>query len=219
MSAKIELYEWPPLRSQRVKWALEELAIPYESRLVNMMDREQDGDAYRAIHPLGVVPALKTGSYTMVESVAIVLQLIDEHPESGLAPAIGTPQRAAYYQWCVFASAEIDPAVMTYFDNTMRPLEHMRPAGRQHDETLASYGRDDFTLRANMLSGALNGRDYLLGADFSGADILIGHSCFMATVTGLIGGHPVLRSYLARLQQRPAYRRAYRNFLEARPHP
>ena len=219
MSAKIELYEWPPLRSQRVKWALEELAVPYESRLVNMMDREQDGDAYRAIHPLGVVPALKTGSYTMLESVAIVLQLIDEHPESGLAPAIGTPERAAYYQWCVFAGTEFDPAVMTYFDNTMRPLEHMRPAGRQHDETLAGYGRDDFTLRADMLSAALDGRDYLLGADFSGADIMVGHSCFMATVTGLIVGHPVLKSYLARLQQRPAYRRAYRDFLEARPYP
>ena len=81
MTAKTELYEWPPLRSQRVKWALEELAIPYESRLVNMMEREQDGDAYRAIHPLGVVPALKTDRYTMLESVAIVLQLIDEQTE------------------------------------------------------------------------------------------------------------------------------------------
>ncbi len=219
MTAKIELYEWPPLRSQRVRWALEELAIPYESRLVNMMQRQQDGDAYRAIHPLGVVPALRTDRYTMLESVAIVLQLIDEHPESRLAPAVGTPERAAYYQWCVFAGTEIDPAVMTYFDNTMRPLEHMRPEGRQHDEALAGYGREAFGLRAEMLSNVLDGRNYLVGDAFSGADILVGHSCFMATVTGLIGGHPVLKAYLARLQQRPAYQRAYRDFLEAKPYP
>ena len=219
MSAVTELYEWPPLRSQRAKWVLEELAIPYESRMVNMMEREQDSDAYRAIHPLGVVPALRTDRYTMWESVAIVLQMIDEHPESGLAPDVGTSERAAYYQWCVFASAEIDPAVMTYFDNTMRPLDHMRPPGRQHDETLAGYGRNEFDLRADMLSKALDGREFLVGSAFSGADILVGHSCFMATVTGLIGGHPVLKAYLSRLQERPAYQRAYRDFLEARPYP
>ncbi len=219
MTAITELYEWPPTRSQRVKWALEELAIPYESRPVNMMEWEQDGDAYRSIHPLGVVPALRTDRYTMLESVAIVLQLIDEHPESGLAPEIGTAERAAYYQWCVFACAEIDPAVMTYFDNTMRPLEHMRPAGRKHDETLAGYSRDDFTLRADMLTKALDGREFLVGSAFSGADILVGHSCFMATVTGLIGGHPMLKAYLARVQERPAYQRAYRDFLQARPYP
>ena len=219
MTAKTELYEWPPLRSQRVRWALEELAIPYESRLVNMMEREQDGDAYRAIHPLGVVPALRTDRYTMLESVAIVLQLIDEHPQSGLAPAIGTAERAAYYQWCVFAGTEIDPAVMTYFDNTMRPPEHLRPAGRQPDEAQAGYGREEFSLRADMLSEALDGREFLVGSAFSGADILVGHSCFMATVTGLIGGHPGLKAYLARLQQRPAYQRAYRDFLEAKPYP
>ena len=219
MNAKTELYEWPPTRSQRARWVLEELGIAYESQPVNMLDREQDSDAYRAIHPLGVVPALRTERYLLLESVAIVLQLIDEHPQSGLAPPVGTPERAAYYQWCVFACAEIDPAVMTYFDNTMRPLEHMRPAGRQHDATLAGYGRDAFALRADMLSAALDGRDYLLGEAFSGADILVGHSCFMATVTGLIGGHPVLKAYLARLQQRPAHQRAYRDFLEARPYP
>ena len=127
-----ELYEFPPTRSQRAKWALEELGIAYSSQVVDLQAGQQNSDAYRAIHPLGVVPALKTGAYTMFESVAIVLQLIDEHPEANLAPAPGTPQRAAYYQWCVFAGAELDPALMMYFDNAMRPLEAMRPPGAAH---------------------------------------------------------------------------------------
>ena len=77
-----------------------------------------------------------------------------------------------------------------FFDNTMRPLEAMRPPGTPHDAGLAERGRRDFAVRADILSAALSGRDYLVGSAFSGADILVGHSCFMATVTGLIGDYP-----------------------------
>ena len=204
-----ELYEWPPTRSQRARWALEELGVPYTSCPVDMPQGQQDTAAYRDIHPLGVVPALKTTAYAMFESVAIVLQLIDEHPEKNMAPPIGSPERAIYYQWCVFSCAELDPAIMMFFDNTMRPLEHMRPPGAQHDPRLAARGRGDFTDRAEVLSTALRDRDFLVGEQFSGADILIGHSCFMATFTGLIGDHPVLDAYYKHLQQRPGFRRAY----------
>ena len=204
-----ELYEWPPTRSQRAKWALEELGIEYSSHMINLTEGQQDTDAYRAIHPLGVVPALATDTYTIFESVAIVLQLIDEHPGKNLAPAIGTPQRATYYQWSVFACAELDPAIMMFFDNTMRPLEYMRQPGAQHDARLADRARRDFAIRAEILSKALSDCDYLLGSGFSGADIIVGHSCFMATFTGLIGGYPVLEAYYGRLQQRPAHQRVY----------
>jgi len=204
-----ELYEWPPTRSQRAKWVLEELGIEYSSHMINMLEGQQNSDAYRAIHPLGVVPALRTDNYTIFESVAIVLQLIDEHPEKNLAPAVGTPERASYYQWSVFACAELDPPIMMFFDNTMRPLEYMRPPGTQHDAKLAARGRSDFAIRANILSKVLSDRDYLLGSNFSGADILVGHSCFMATHLGLIGDYPILEAYYERLQQRPGHQRAY----------
>ncbi len=209
----IELYEWPPLRSQRAKWALEELGVGYQSRLVNCLEGEQNEAAYRAIHPLGVVPALRTEHYTIFESAAIVLQLLDEHPEAGLAPAPGSPARASYYQWSVFAAAELDPAVMLFFDNTLRPLEAMRPPGTPHEPKLAERGRWDFEARAEILSGVLDGRDYLVGDGFTGADILVGHSCFMAKRVGLMTGqHPVLEAYYARLQERPAQKRAYAGF-------
>ena len=204
-----ELYEYPPTRSQRAKWALEELGIEYSSHIINLPEGQQNSDAYRAIHPLGVVPALKTDTYTIFESVAIVLQLIDEHPEATLAPAIGSPERATYYQWSVFACAELDPPLMMYFDNTMRLPEHGHPPGAPHDSNLADRARGDFAIRADMLSRVLGDRDYLLGSDFSGADILVGHSCFMATQTGLIGHHPILEAYYGRLQLRPAHQRAY----------
>ena len=197
-----ELFEFPPTRSQRAKWALEELGIEYSSHMINLQEGLQNSDVYRAIHPLGVVPSLKTDDYTIFESVAIVLQLIDEHPEKNLAPAVGTAERASYYQWSVFACAELDPPIMMVFDNTMRP-------GRQHDAKLAARGRGDFAPRADMLSNVLSDRDYLLGSNFSGADILVGHSCFMASYTGLIEAYPKLEAYYARLRQRPAHQRAY----------
>lgn len=205
-----DLFEFPPTRSQRAKWVLEELGIDYSSHVVDLVEGEQNKDAYRALQPLGVVPALKTDRYTMFESVAIVLQLIDEHPEANLAPHVGTAERAIYYQWCVFACAELDPPLMMFFDNAMRPLEAMHPPGSQHDSGLAKRGRDNFAIRAEILSKAIENRDHLLGSDlFSGADIIVGHSCFMATLMGLLGDYPVLEAYLGRLQQRPAYRRAY----------
>lgn len=205
----IELYEFPPTRSQRAKWALEELGLDYESHVVKLIEGEQNGEAYRAIHPLGVVPALRSDGYAMFESAAIVMQLIDEQPASGLAPAVGTPERAAYYQWCVFAASELDPALMTYFDNALRPLEAMRPPGRQHAPGFAEIGRGAFVERAAALSKLLAEREHLLESGFSGADIMVGHSCFMATLMGLIEDFPVLVAYHERLKQRPAYQRAY----------
>ncbi len=204
-----DLNEFPPTRSQRAKWALEELGIEYSSHIINLPEGQQNSDAYRAIHPLGVVPALKTDTYTIFESVAIVLQLIDEHPERNLAPAIGTPERANYYQWSVFACAELDPPLMMFFDNTMRLPEHRHPPGAPHDPKLAARARSGFANRADMLSRVLSDRDYLLGSVFSGADILVGHSCFMATHMGLICDHPILETYYGRLHQRPAHQRAY----------
>ena len=72
-----ELYECPPTRSQRVKWVLEEPEIEYSCNLIDLSEGQQNSDDYREIQPLGVVPALKTDHYTIFESVAIVLQLID----------------------------------------------------------------------------------------------------------------------------------------------
>ena len=69
-----QLYEFPPTRSQRAKWALEELGLAYSSQMVDLPGGQQDSEAYRAIHPLGVVPALQTDAYRIFESGAIVMQ-------------------------------------------------------------------------------------------------------------------------------------------------
>ena len=74
---------------------------------------------------------------------------------------------------------------------------------------IARRGRERFATRGEVLSNALEGRDYLLGSNFSGADIVVGYSCNWAAYTGLIENHPTLVAYYARLQQRPAFQRVF----------
>ena len=152
---------------------------------------------------LGHVPAYRTDGYTMYESVAIVLQLIDEYPEKGLAPGAGTPERANYYQWSVFACSELDPNLFDVMKHTMHLPEEQRVP------EIAQRGRERFAARGEVLSKALDGRDYLLGSEFSGADIVLGYSCNWAAYTGLIENHPTLVAYYARLQQRPAFQKVF----------
>lgn len=197
------LFECPPTRSNRAKWALEELGIRYTSVEVSLPRGEHQGSEYKAVHPLGVVPAYRTADYTLLESVAIVLQVIDEHPEQGLAPAPGSSERAEYYQWCVFSSSELDPALSDIMLHTM----HL-PEGERVPE-IASRGRERFADRARLLSGALEGRDYLLGSAFSGADIVIGYCCNWAAYTGQLAAYPHLVEYYSRLQRRPAFQRVF----------
>jgi glutathione S-transferase len=198
-----EFFEYPPTRSNRAKWALEELGLAYTSRIVDLTQRAHHAPTYKEIHPLGAVPAYRTADYSIVESVAIALQIIDENPTSGLAPAIGTPERAAYYQWSVFASSELDPALSDVMLHSMHLPAESRVA------EIEKRGRERFADRAEMLCHSLENRDYLLGESFTGADIMIGYCCNWAAYIGMIEDYPRLVDYYARLQERPAFNRVF----------
>jgi len=197
------LYEMFPTRSQRAKWALEEIGCNYDSTIVDMHSGAHRAPEYTAINPMSVVPTYQTPEYTIHESAAVVMQLIDEHPDSDLAPAVGTSERARYYQWCVFGTSEMDFPIGLVTQNEMLLPEDKRDAG------LASLGRELFAKRAEVVAKALGDNPYLLGSEFSGADIVIGYNCFWATFTGLLEQQPSLVSYLQRLQGRAAFKRAF----------
>lgn len=197
------LYEMFPTRSQRAKWVLEEIGCDYESSTVDMRSGAHKTSEYSAINPMAVVPTYQTSEYKIHESVAVVMQLIDEHPDAGLAPNVGTPERAHYYQWCVFGSAEMDYPIGLVTQNEMLLPEEKRNA------SFATLGREMFAKRSAVLAETLGDKPYLLGSEFSGADIVIGYNCFWATFTGLLEQQPSLVSYLRRLQDRPAFKKAF----------
>jgi len=93
------LHSWPDSASLIVDLVLQELGLPYTSRQIDRPAGALNSPEYRALHPLGLIPALETPDGPMFETAAILLYLTEQH---GLAPAPGTPDRAAFLTWLFF---------------------------------------------------------------------------------------------------------------------
>ncbi|MCL1553296.1 glutathione S-transferase family protein, partial [Xanthomonas nasturtii] len=91
------LYHTPSTAALVVHWLLIELDVPHVLHPLDFERGEQKQPDYLALNPAGVVPTLVLDGQVLTEAAAIVLQLADLHPQAGLAPALGTPERATYY--------------------------------------------------------------------------------------------------------------------------
>lgn len=200
--APLTLYFAPQTRSGRPRWLLEELGVPYELVRLDLAKAEQKSAAYLQIHPLGLVPALVDGDGSVFESVAICMHLADRFPDKNLAPPPGSPRRARYYQWIMFVSATVEPAVVGVFLNT-RQL----PPERRSEGALAQ-ARQHLLLALRVLEDALREQEFLLGGQFSAADVVAGSVLIWAATLIELDAFPVLRAYIARLRERPAYARS-----------
>ncbi len=187
----IKLYAKPRTRSIRPRWLLEEIGLAYE--LINVEDA--DSPDYRAIHPLGKVPALDNDGAVMFESAAICMVLADQHDDFGLAPPLVAPERAAYTQWMFFTPGTLEPALIGTF--TAEGDEAKAKAQAQLAEVLG------------VVEKALaDGGPYLLGESFSAADILLGSVMVWVLTQGVLEKFPALQTYAMRLMERDAFQRA-----------
>jgi glutathione S-transferase len=198
----MKLYHSARSRSARPRWLLEEIGEPYELVRVDISAGENKKPEYLKIHPHGVVPALVDGEVKLMESAAICLYLADKYPQARLAPTVGTPARGYYYQWMVYTMATLEPPVLQIFMNTVLLPEEKRSAAAVDE------ARKSFSGVAKTLTQALTGKPYLLGNDFSAADVMIGSTLAWGSFMGLIAGQSVLEDYVKRLSERPAYLRA-----------
>lgn len=96
------LHYAPDNASQIIRIVLEEMGLPYRTALVDRAARAQDGAAYRALNPTGLIPALQTPQVTLFETGAILLWLTETH--GGMAPPPGTPDRADFLKWLFFTA-------------------------------------------------------------------------------------------------------------------
>jgi len=194
----IYFYTYPGTRAKRVHWTLEELQLTYILVNVALNEGAHKRDDYLAIHPLGKVPALTIGGQTLIESMAIVTYLADRYPEQGLAPTINSPLRADYCQWMAFAVATLEPAVM----------EAIRSAKLTHEERqLADLGpaQTSFESAMGYLTRTLAKRSFLVGKQFSLADLMVGSVLIWADGNDLLSEYPRMQKWLETLKQRPAY--------------
>lgn len=199
----MKLYHSPQSRSIRPRWMLEEIGAPYEVVTLNLQAGDQKKPEYLKLNPNGAVPTLVDGDLVLFESAAICQYLADKFPDKKLAPAVGTAARGLYYQWIHYAMSAIEPPAITIFMHTM-----MKPESERLP-VLVTEARAQLGAAMKVLDAAVAGREYLLGSQFSAADVMVGSTLAWCQMMGAIGSDvPNVAAYLGRLNARPAAQRA-----------
>ena len=196
----IRLYHAPRTRSVRVRWLLEELGVPYELKRVDFTVPTR---MFVQATPSGKIPVVEDGDVTIFESGAILEYLLERYGAGRLAPPIGSPLRGEFLQWMHYAEGTAAPPLSVI-------LWHAFYRGDAGEfPSLIDAWRERAHDGLSVLERALAGKDYLLGADFSAADIMVGFTMGAARVLGVLDDRlPALAAYLARLEARPAFQRA-----------
>ena len=109
-----QLHYFPSNANAAPHMVLEELNQNYDLVLVDRAKNAQKSKDYLKINPNGRIPTLVDGDLVMSEAAAIVLHLVDKHPEAGLAPKVGTPERAKFYQWMTFLTNSLQEELMIW---------------------------------------------------------------------------------------------------------
>ncbi len=194
MSETIQFYTHPMSRGRIVHWMLEELNVPYQTHLVDLTAGEQKKPEYLKINPMGKVPAVIHKGNVITEAAAICLYLADAHPEAQLAPSPTDPRRGTYYRWMFFSSNCVEPAMV---DKALS-----RAPG---DERFIGYGTYEKTI--GTLESLLSNGPYILGEQFSAADVYIASQIRYGFVTRTLEPRIAFEKYLAYCADRPAYKR------------
>ena len=198
----LTLHFAPNSRAGRILWLLEELALPYELNRMDFHPKDLKSDTHRARHPLGRVPVLDDGDISIFESGAIVEYILERHKNGGLKPDVTSPLFPEYLQWFHYCEGMVMPPINTIVVQTI-----LLPPDRRDEKALGQAQRL-LTKALEPVNDALAGRDYLIG-DFSGADIMLGHACFMSQRSGCVTDEMThLLAYIARIAARPAFDKA-----------
>ena len=199
--AELEFYTNPMSRGRIVRWMLEETGARYETHVLQY-GPEMKSPEYRAINPMGKVPAIRhatrDGDVVVTECAAICAYLADAFPEAGLAPAPGSAERGPYYRWLFFGAGPVEAAV------TNRSLG----VATDTPELMGRVGYGSLALVLDTLGTLLADRKYVLGERFSAADVYLGAQIGWGLQFGLIEERPGFRAYAERVQSRPAAMRA-----------
>ena len=194
--AKLTLYHAAPSRSSIVRWMLEEVGEPYEIQLLSLSKGENRAPDYLAVNPMGKVPALRHGDAVITEAAAICAYLADEFPRAKLSVPIGDSRRGPYLKWLFFGPSCIEPAMMD------------RAFPRKEEARRAALGYGDFDTVIKVVADAVARGPYILGEQFTAADVVIGSTLRFGMLFKLLPEQPEFTAYTGRLAQRPALQRA-----------
>jgi len=190
----IVLYHHPYSRAAGTVWALEEVGVPYELRFVDLMTGQQKLPEILALNPMGKLPILTDGAAVVTESAAINIYLADRYASGRLAPKLDDPRRGTYLRWILFSPSVVEPGLMA------------KAAGWTYKDGQAGWGSHEAMISA--MQAALVDREYLLGNEFSMADVILGGTLRFMLQFKMLEPLPVFTAYAERLSARPALKKA-----------
>lgn len=199
---EISAFAWVPpfakgvVRDLRVRWALEEVGLPYRERLLNAMN-ERPAEYFRE-QPFGQVPIYNEGDIHMFETGAIVLHIAER---SDVLMPRDPAGRARAISWVVAALNSIEPMIIE--------LVNIDIFNAGADWTQARRPEVERKVRERLgrLSAWLGERDYLEDR-FTAGDLMMTTMLRMLRHTDLVAEHPSLAAFQARCEARPAFQRA-----------
>jgi glutathione S-transferase len=192
----LTLYHAAPSRSSIVLWMLEEVGEPYDIHLMSLKKGENRAADYLKVNPMGKVPALRHGDTVITEAAAICAHLADAFPQTKLNVPVGDPRRGPYLKWLFFGPSCVEPAMM----------DHMFP--RKDTPPRAALGYGDYETVLDVLTEAVRSRPYLMGQQFTAADVVIGSGLRYGMMFKGIPERPEFVAYAGRVAERPAAKRA-----------
>lgn len=198
----LTLYHCADARSFRPLWALEELELPYELKMLPFPPRALARE-YLEENPLGTIPLLVDGETRMTESAAMIDYIARRHGGGRLAVAPDEAGFGAYLNGLSYGEA-----TLTFPQTLVLRYSRLEPPDRRLPQVAEAYARW-FLARLKGLEGALAKADYYAADCFTGADISVGYALLLARTLGLDGEFsPAVAAYWERLSARPGYRRA-----------
>jgi len=196
---------------------LEELGLPFGLRMVDSSAGAHKTPDYLRLNPNGLVPVLTDGDLVLYESAAICLHLCDSHPQAGLAPAVGTVERAHFYKWLVWMTNTLQNSLMAYF-YPHRLVDPGNTAGAAEVKAQAEL-RVGGLLAQLDAELARHGGPWLLGQNYSALDPYALMLCRWTRyfVSAPARTFPHLGPYLQAVLARPAVQRVFASEKLAQP--
>jgi glutathione S-transferase/3-isopropylmalate dehydratase len=189
-------------RGFRVVWLLEEMALPYRLRGVDLLAGVENDPEFLAINPAGFIPAIRDGDVTMVESIAIMEYLVARYGPTPLAPAPQDAAFPAYQQFLHLGEAGLSASI--YFVSGAR---NIAPEAERNNWS-ARQAMSVFTSRLTLVTRQLERALYMAGDMFTAADISVGYALEMARKNAGVEFGAVEQAYMGRLRERGGYQRA-----------
>lgn len=187
---------------------LHELGVPFELQLVDRAHNAHKSPEYLLLNPNGLIPVLVDGDLVLYETAAICLHLVDTHPAAGLAPAVGTAQRAHFYKWLIWMTNTVQAHAIHYFYGHRLVDEGNAEAVAQikaHAQAVVSDGMAQIDAQL-----ARHGGPWMMGEHYTALDPYV---WMLGRWTRGFSSRPArefahLGPYLQRMLQRPAMQRA-----------